>query len=196
MLNHRNQNEIISYCHKYAPHLVASFAALRDSTRYGIHIYIAQRSTPQQRKTKTVKRNYSNKMPFCIEILHCVALCASRATFCSLVWFVTNFKTWFLAAPAILPLSVVHFIWYIHIISICHFYFFKKGYGIIVNLCQIGKYSGFVRPSSDGTYYAMVISVRVSARPTLYLGLRLSIFCTFFLHALTYWVENLHMTLF
>ena len=63
----------------------------------------------------------------------------------------------------------------------------------------------FIRPSSDGTYYGMVMSVRVSirvsvrpsVRPTLRpSGLRPPIFRTFLLHALTYWAEILHMTLF
>ena len=70
----------------------------------------------------------------------------------------------------------------------------------------------FIRPSSDGTYYGMVMSVRVSVRvsvrpsvhpsvrpsvrPTLRpSGLRPPIFRTFLLHALTYWAEILHMTL-
>ena len=46
----------------------------------------------------------------------------------------------------------------------------------------------FIRPSSDGTYDVMVMSVRP--------GLRLPVFRTFLLHALTYWAEILHMTLF
>ena len=63
----------------------------------------------------------------------------------------------------------------------------------------------FIRPSSDGTYYGMVMSVRVSVRPTLRPisvrpcvrpGLRPPVFRTFLLHALTYWTEILHMTLF
>ena len=67
----------------------------------------------------------------------------------------------------------------------------------------------FIRPSSDGTYYGMAMSVRVSirvsvrpsvhpsVRPTLRpSGLRPPIFRTFLLHALTYWAEILHMTLF
>ena len=63
----------------------------------------------------------------------------------------------------------------------------------------------FIRPSSDGTYYGMVMSVRVSVRPSVRLsvrptlrpsGLRPPIFRTFLLHALTYWAEILHMTLF
>ena len=50
----------------------------------------------------------------------------------------------------------------------------------------------FIRPSSDGTYYGMVMSVRVSVRPSIRpSGLRLSglrppVFRTFLLHALTY----------
>ena len=59
----------------------------------------------------------------------------------------------------------------------------------------------FIRPSSDGTYYGMVMSVRVSVRPSVRptlrpSGLRPPIFRTFLLHALTYWAEILHMTLF
>ena len=65
-----------------------------------------------------------------------------------------------------------------------------------------------IRPSSDGTYYGMVMSVRVSVRPSdspsvrpsdspsVRPGLRPPIFRTFLLHALTYWAEILHMTLF
>ena len=47
-----------------------------------------------------------------------------------------------------------------------------------------------IRPSSDGTYYGMVMSVRVSVRPSV------TIFRTFLLHALTYWSEILCITLF
>ena len=54
----------------------------------------------------------------------------------------------------------------------------------------------FIRPSSDGTYNGMVMSVRVCVRPTLRPGRRLSVFLTFILHALTYWAESLHVTLF
>ena len=41
-------------------------------------------------------------------------------------------------------------------------------------------------------------SVRVSVRPSIRLrpGLRPPVFCTFLIHALTYWAEILHMTLF
>ena len=46
----------------------------------------------------------------------------------------------------------------------------------------------FIRPSSDGTYYGMVMSVRPGLRPP--------VFHTFLQHALTYWDEILHMTLF
>ena len=43
------------------------------------------------------------------------------------------------------------------------------------------------RPSSDGTYYGMVMSVRVSVRsPSVRPGLRPPVFHTFLLHALTY----------
>ena len=62
----------------------------------------------------------------------------------------------------------------------------------------------FIRPSSDGSYYGMLMSVRVSVRPTLRPsdspsvcpGLRPPAFRTFLLHALTYWAEILHMKLF
>ena len=45
-----------------------------------------------------------------------------------------------------------------------------------------------IRPSSDGTYYGMVISVRPGLRPL--------VFRTFLLHALTFWAEIMHVTLF
>ena len=79
------------------------------------------------------------------------------------------------------------------------FYFGKSGGGVFI------LFSIFIRPSSDGTYYGMVMSVRVSirvsvrpsVRPTLRpSGLRPPIFRTFLLHAFTYWAEILHMTLF
>ena len=62
----------------------------------------------------------------------------------------------------------------------------------------------FIRPSSDGTYYDMVmsvcpglrLSVRLSVRPIVRPGLCLPVFRTFLIHALTYWTEILHMTLF
>ena len=71
----------------------------------------------------------------------------------------------------------------------------------------------FIRPSSDGTYYGMVMSVRVSVRPSdspsvrpsdspsglrpsVRPGLRPRVFRTFLLHALTYWAKILYMTLF
>ena len=62
----------------------------------------------------------------------------------------------------------------------------------------------FKRPSSDGTYYGMVMSVRVSFGPTLRPSIRPSgspsvrapVFRTFLLHTLTYWAEILHLTLF
>ena len=61
-----------------------------------------------------------------------------------------------------------------------------------------------IRPSSDGTYYGMVMSVCSSVRPTLppsvcptlRPGLCPPVFRTFLIHALTYWAEILHMTLF
>ena len=48
----------------------------------------------------------------------------------------------------------------------------------------------FIRPSSDGTYYGMVMSVRPGLRPSV------TVFRTFLLHALTYWSEILCITLF
>ena len=70
----------------------------------------------------------------------------------------------------------------------------------------------FIRPSSDGTYYGMVMSVcpsvRVSVRPTLRPSVRPTlrpsvrpglcppVFHTFLQHALRYWAKILHMTLF
>ena len=66
----------------------------------------------------------------------------------------------------------------------------------------------FIRPSLDGTYYGMVMSVRPGLRPTLRPsdspsvrlsirpGLRPPVFRTFLIHALKYWAEILHMTLF
>ena len=74
----------------------------------------------------------------------------------------------------------------------------------------------FIRPSSDGAYYGMVMSVRPSdspsvrpsdspsvrpsdspsVRPTLRPGLCPPVFHTFLLHALIHWAEILHMTLF
>ena len=64
------------------------------------------------------------------------------------------------------------------------------------NVCFI-----FIRPSLDGTYYGMVMSVRVSIRVSVHPSVRPSdlrppIFRTFLLHAFTYWAEILHMTLF
>ena len=44
----------------------------------------------------------------------------------------------------------------------------------------------FIRPSSDGTYYGMMMSVHPSV----------TVFRTFLLHALTYWSEILCITLF
>ena len=68
-----------------------------------------------------------------------------------------------------------------------------------MDLFKLG-HSFFIRPSSDGTYYGMVMSVRVSVRPTLRPSgspsVRPPVFRTFLLHTLTYWAEILHMTLF
>ena len=67
----------------------------------------------------------------------------------------------------------------------------------------------FIRPSSDGTpvfrrdvlWYGDVCpsgspSVRLSVRPSVRPGLRPPVFHTFLQHALTYWAEILHITLF
>ena len=62
----------------------------------------------------------------------------------------------------------------------------------------------FIRPSSDGTYYGMVMSVRPGLRPSdspsvhpsVRVSVRPPVFRTFLQHALTYWTEILHMTLF
>ena len=56
----------------------------------------------------------------------------------------------------------------------------------------------FICPSSDGTYYGMVMSVRPSVRPSVHPGLRpsVTVFQIFLLHALTYWAEILHVTFF
>ena len=48
----------------------------------------------------------------------------------------------------------------------------------------------FIRPSSDGTYYGMVMSVRPGLRPSV------TVFRTFLLHALMYWAESVHVTFF
>ena len=64
------------------------------------------------------------------------------------------------------------------------------------------KYVIFIRPSSEGTYYGMVIAVRPGLRLGVRMGPRVSIrpsvpvFHTFLLHAVSYWVEILHITLF
>ena len=52
----------------------------------------------------------------------------------------------------------------------------------------------FIRPSSDGTYYGMVMSVRPSGSPSVRPSV--TVFRTFLLHALTYWSEILCITLF
>ena len=51
-----------------------------------------------------------------------------------------------------------------------------------------------IRPSSDGTYYGMVMSVRPGLRPSVRPSV--TVFRTFLLHALTYWSEILCITLF
>ena len=58
-------------------------------------------------------------------------------------------------------------------------------------------HSIFIRPSSDGTYYGMVMSVRPSVRPGLRPSVRpsVTVFRTFLLHALRYWAEILYNTL-
>ena len=56
----------------------------------------------------------------------------------------------------------------------------------------------FIRPSSDGTYYGMVMSVRPGLRPSVHPSVRpsVTVFRNFLLHALTYWSEILCITLF
>ena len=56
----------------------------------------------------------------------------------------------------------------------------------------------FIRPSSDGTYYGMVMSVRPSGSPSVRPSVRpsVTVFRTFLLHALRYWAEILCITLF
>ena len=51
----------------------------------------------------------------------------------------------------------------------------------------------FIRSSSDGTYYGMVMSIRPSGSPSFRLSV--TVFRTFLLHALTYWAEILHLWL-
>ena len=51
----------------------------------------------------------------------------------------------------------------------------------------------FIRPSSDGTYYGMVMSVRPSVHPSVRPSV--TVFRTFLLHALRYWAEILYITL-
>ena len=86
--------------------------------------------------------------------------------------------------------------------EILHMTFFYRTIDqVSVSSNFVGLMPLFIRPSSDGTYYGMVMSVRVSVRPTLrpvsfHPGLRPPVFRTFLLHALTYRADILHMTLF
>ena len=62
------------------------------------------------------------------------------------------------------------------------------------NRCVIERFGGvFIRPSSDGTFYEKVMSVRPGLRPSDSLsacpGLCPTVFHIFLLHALTYWAE-------
>ena len=84
-------------------------------------------------------------------------------------------------------------------------YFYYNNYVLLhvcIALSAVTKgYLLFIRPSSDGTYYGMVMSVRPSVRPGLRPsvrlfvrpGLRPPVFHNFLLHALTYWAAILHM---
>ena len=53
-----------------------------------------------------------------------------------------------------------------------------------------------MRLFSDGTYYGMVMSVRVSVRPSVRLSVRPLKIRTFVLHTLKYWAKILHKALF
>ena len=144
--------------------------------------------------------------------------------------------------------SIVHNIYIWMKLSVAAFFRFlalKKG-NFWENQTLVNRYV-FIRPSSDGTYYGMVMSVRPSGSPSVRPSVRHSfphfsptcfeilswnfvhhfilmhvssstinfrqfllelcpfwtshsykyaVFCTFLIHALTYWAEILHMTLF
>ena len=66
---------------------------------------------------------------------------------------------------------------------------------LCINHCACNLAPLFIRPSSDGTYYGMVMSVRPGLRPSdspsVRPGLRPPVFHTFLKHALTYWAEIL-----
>ena len=55
---------------------------------------------------------------------------------------------------------------------------------VIFHSCHVSSFpfSFIIRPSSDGTYYGIVMSVRSTLRP----GLRPPVFRTFLIHALIY----------
>ena len=72
-------------------------------------------------------------------------------------------------------------------------FFYFVGIFIQLQMC-FWACSIFIRPSSDGTYYDMVMSVRPSGSPSVRPSV--TVFRTFLLHALTYWSEILCITLF
>ena len=102
--------------------------------------------------------------------------------------------------------SVSYMLWYI-VLKFCIRLFFNEIYrssSSVVVLRQVLKgYASFHTAVSDGMYYGMVMSVCLSGsppsvRPGLHPSVHLSVtvFHTFLLHALTYYAEILHKTLF
>ena len=79
---------------------------------------------------------------------------------------------------------IITYSWFSSVSALNWLYWNKSTYSILV----LDKIILFIRPSSDGTYYGMVMSVRP--------GLRQPVFHIFLQHALTHWAEILHMTLF
>ena len=66
---------------------------------------------------------------------------------------------------------------------------------LLMNMCDKSCYTSVFR--RDVLWYGDVRpTLRPSVRPTLHPGLRLTVFRIFLIHALTYWAEILHMTLF
>ena len=67
---------------------------------------------------------------------------------------------------------------------------------VILSKPNTGKTFIFIRPSSDGTYYGMVMSVRPGLRSSVRQSVRpsVTVFRTFLLHALRYWAEILCKT--
>ena len=62
-----------------------------------------------------------------------------------------------------------------------HAYYIEWLVGCVL-MSHLKLFCPFIRPSSDGKYYGMVMSVRPSVRPTLRPGLRPPVFRTFFIH--------------